>query len=471
MAPAGKSTLDDPAFGNEKSARYASYLFLVLHCDQPLTGGVRLCLSDLESVSIGRGDERNARRDAGRRHLDVQLPDDFVSTQHAHLRRQGGAWLLEDAGSRNGCFIRGERVPQAVLRDGDLIEIGRTFLRYRETLPAGADIPTELDSQTLSPRAPGLVTLLPDLADALAALVPIACSQVPILLLGETGTGKEVLAHAIHTLSERSGPFVAVNCGALASSLLESQLFGHLKGAFTGASRDEPGYVRAAHGGTLFLDEIGDLPGSAQASLLRVLQEREVVPLGSTRPIKVDLRVVSATHRSLDEMVARGEFRSDLLARLSGYRHQLVPLRERPEDLGLLVGDLLRRPEVGGGRALRLNPATGRRLLEHGWPLNIRELQQCLAVSAALAREGTLELKHLPAGVREASPIEPVICKQSEDPEALRRTLIRLLAEHYGNVTNVARDLGKARMQVHRWMQRFGIDPGAFRSRRDTEED
>src|SRR5262249_24796529 len=155
----------------------------------------------------------------------------------------------------------------------------------------------------------------------LAALARIASMPIPVLLLGESGTGKEVLARAVHTLSGRSGAFVAVNCGGLSASLIESQLFGHVKGSFTGAGRDEPGLVRAADRGTLFLDEIGDLPLAAQAALLRVLQEREVVPVGGARPVAVDLRVVAATHRPLEKMAAKGDFRADLLARLSGYRH------------------------------------------------------------------------------------------------------------------------------------------------------
>jgi len=266
----------------------------------------------------------------------------------------------------------------------------------------------------------------------------------------------------VHSLSGRPGAFVAVNCGGIAASLLESQLFGHMKGAFTGAARDEPGFVRAADRGTLFLDEIGDLPLAAQAALLRVLQEREVVPVGGSRPIKVDLRVVAATHRPLDRMVAEGTYRADLLARLSGYRHLLVPLRARREDFGLILGDLLRRAELPGAGELRLTTAAGRRLLAHEWPLNIRELQQCLLVSAALAPHQVIDAEHLPIvpglGSRPA-----LIERELDNPEALRDTIVGLLRQHRGNVSYVARDLGKARMQIHRWMRRFHLDPNAFR--------
>jgi transcriptional regulator with GAF, ATPase, and Fis domain len=302
-----------------------------------------------------------------------------------------------------------------------------------------------------------------------------------VLLLGESGSGKELLAHAVHTLSNRPGPFVAVNCGGLSASLLESQLFGHTKGSFTGAARDEPGMIRSADRGTIFLDEIGDLPLPAQAALLRVLQEREVVPVGGTRPIKVDLRVVAATHRPLEQMAARGTFRADLLARLSGYRHRLVPLSWRLEDFGLLTGELLRRMELPSAGALRISSAAGRSLLGRPWPLNIRELQQCLAMAATLAENGVIETSHLPEPAREeAAPGQDGVSETSQlpgparkaarsrlskpdDEEALRLHLVALLEKHQGKVSSVARDLGKARMQVHRWMQRFGIDPSTFR--------
>jgi hypothetical protein len=354
------------------------YLFIVLHCDRPLAGGARYGLSHVDAVTLGRGAARGATRprEGELRKLELRFPGSTISSMHARLVRCDDGWVLEDAESKNGSFVNGERVSRAVLNDGDFIEIGPVLLRYRAALPASPGAAVDLDSADLTPRAPGFVTLLPQLADQLADLARIARMPVTVLLLGETGCGKEMLANAVHTLSGRPGPFVAVNCGGLPASLLESQLFGHVKGSFTGAARDELGTIRSADRGTLFLDEIGDLPLPAQAALLRVLQEREVVPVGGTRPVKVDLRVVAATHRPLEHMAQRGEFRSDLLARLSGYRHQLVPLRHRIEDLGLLVGDLLRRSEVPAGVDLRL--AAGRRLLQHPWPANIRQLQQSL---------------------------------------------------------------------------------------------
>jgi len=290
----------------------------------------------------------------------------------------------------------------------------------------------------------------------------VPLSPVSVVLHGESGTGKEVVARAIHELSGRAGAFVAVNCGALPDTLVESELYGHKKGAFSGALEDRPGLVRSADRGTLFLDEIGDLPLPAQAAFLRVLQEREVMPVGATRPVPVDFRLVAATHRNLEALADKGDFRPDLLARISGFTVTLPPLRARREDLGLLVGALLRRlaPEKAAQVTLACDAA--RALCRHAWPLNIRELQQCLSVSAALSPRGVIEAEHLP--IASAAASRPAVAERElDDPEALRKTLVALLEQHRGNISYVARDLGKARMQIHRWMRRFNLDPDAFR--------
>jgi DNA-binding NtrC family response regulator len=280
------------------------------------------------------------------------------------------------------------------------------------------------------------------------------------MIRGETGTGKEILARAVHGLSRRPGEFVAINCGGLTDTLIESELFGHKKGAFSGATDDTLGLVRAAHGGTLLLDEIGDLPPASQSAFLRVLQEREVIAVGSTRPVPVDLRVVSATHRDLEDLVARGRFRADLLARVSGFRLDLPPLRERREDLGLLVAHLLERitgEEDAGGATF--TEAAARALFRHDWPHNVRELEKVLAAAVVLAAGQPIDVAHLGPAVAEA----PAAPAPGEEDEQLRARLVELLTQHEGNISAVARAMGKARMQIHRWMRRFGIGPDEFR--------
>jgi DNA-binding NtrC family response regulator len=441
------------------------FLFVVLHCDRPALGGARYCLADVDVVDIGRGAERAASRvsEGGARRLDLRLPSTTISKAQGRLVRSGETWTFEDAGSRNGSYINGKRVTRVALKDGDFIELGSVVLRYRAGLSTSPAAAADIDLGAPDPT--GLYTLVPTLADELNAIARIARAPITVLLLGESGTGKEVLAQGIHGLSGRAGPLVAINCGALAASLLESQLFGHVKGSFTGAIRDEPGYVRRADGGTLFLDEVGDLPQPAQAALLRVLEEREVAPVGGTVPIKVDLRVVAATHKPLEKMAIRGEFRVDLLARLSGHQHTLTPLRDRIEDMGILVRDLLRRSEVPGASDLGFSVQAGRWLLSQRWPLNIRELSQVLGVAAALAEGPLIERSHLIGQrVAAASPPPPPEEESIANPGDLRGRLVALLEKHKGNVSYVARDMGKARVQIHRWMQKLSIDASTYRS-------
>jgi transcriptional regulator with PAS, ATPase and Fis domain len=261
---------------------------------------------------------------------------------------------------------------------------------------------------------------------------------------------------------------VPVNCGAIPETLVESQLFGHARGAFSGAVRDEPGLVRASDGGTLFLDEVGDLPKASQAALLRVLQESEVVSLGETRTRKVDLRVVSATHRRIDAL-EQGGFRTDLYARLAGYVHELLPLRERREDLGVLVSALLRSLAPDRSESLRLAPELGRALYAHDWPLNVRQLRHALATALVFATEGTVELSHAPEDVRgsldvfasqKTKAVAPVL---TDEDAKLRESLVAALTAHEGNVSEVARAMGRTRMQIHRWMRRFGLAASAYR--------
>jgi transcriptional regulator of acetoin/glycerol metabolism len=386
----------------------------------------------------------------------LDLHDRFVSTPHAVVRWSEGSWVLEDCDSRNGTRVDGAQVTRCALRDGAVIEAGHTFMVFRSSQPSTLPLAVAADLDT---RHPGL-------ASQLRTLIRVAPGTVPVMVRGATGTGKELVARAVHARSGRSGAFQAVNCAAIAQTIAEAELFGYRKGAFSGAAEDHRGLIRAADRGTLFLDEIGDLSLPLQAALLRVLQESEVLPVGAVSPVHVDFRLVVATHRDLESMCSEGKFRADLFGRINGVTISLPPLCERKEDLGLLIAKLLRRHAGDEASLWRFTLQSARALFAHAWPLNVRELEKTLVAGMALAREHCLELEHLPEALRTASappargaPIRPL----STPDEERRRELVDLLQRHRGNVTAVAQSLGKARMQIHRWIRRFGIDLRAYR--------
>jgi transcriptional regulator of acetoin/glycerol metabolism len=454
-------------FELQKATTTRAFLFVVLQADRPLTASARQSLEAVEAVSIRRGGVSSvSSAGEGRGSLSLLLPDPAISSTHARVFHRGGGWSIEDAGSKNGTFVNGKRIQASPIRSGDVIQAGHTLLLLREDLPAPGQTAGLVDAAQMVVPAPGLATLLPALSEEFGKLVLVAPTKVPIVLGGESGVGKEVVASVVHRLSGRAGPFQAVNCGAIARTLVESELFGYRKGAFSGADEDRPGLVRSADRGTLFLDEIGDLPLPAQATLLRVLQESEVVPVGGTRPAKVDFRLVAATHRSLEELAAKKEFRADLLARLAGFALSLPPLRERREDLGLLVAALLRRHLADRAGSISFTSDAARALLCYDWPLNVRELEKCLTTAAVLSRGGRIELSHLPsvlgAALHTPRPA-PETSAFSAEEQDLRSRLVALLESHGGNVTAVADAMGKARNQIHRWMRRFAIDPERYR--------
>jgi len=301
--------------------------------------------------------------------------------------------------------------------------------------------------------------------------------SVPVLIEGESGTGKELLARAIHQASpRRAARFVPVNCGAIPTDLVESELFGHVKGAFTGAAADRPGLFEAADGGTLFLDELGELPKAAQVKLLRVIQEGEVVRVGSTRETKVDVRLIAATNRSLVEEVTRGAFREDLFFRLAVAVLRIPPLRERPGDLGLLIDRLLERIDVEsagepGYVPKRLSPAARNVLLGYEWPGNIRELQNTLRRISVWAENPTIEADDvrealLPVGEAAVNRIlgRPLGAGFSL-PDLLatvaRHYLERSMAEAHGNKSEAARLVGlKSYQTLSNWLDRYGVGAG-----------
>lgn len=451
--------------------RSAPQLFVLFNSRHPLTPSSRHSLRDLDEVGLCRGAEQHAERVATEsgRLLELRLADKRISSNHARLVRHLDRWTLVDTQSRNGTRKNGKFVTEELLNDGDLIELGNTLLLFREGMKTRADEPLDVISGAGQAVLGEVETLLPRHRDELQKLSLLAKADVPILILGESGTGKEVIARALAQLSGRTGQFVAVNCGAIPDTLVESELFGWKKGAFSGAINDHPGLIRSAHGGTLFLDEIGDLPQTSQAALLRVLQEREVRPVGSGQPTKVDVRVISATHQDLSRQVERRQFREDLFARISGFKLSLPPLRERREDIGLLVRQLLVR--ICGDRVgeVSFEMAAARRLLTYAWPRNVRQLENALRTAVVFADYDVIREEHLTGLLEDGAEPRPVSSSQgageflNDAQEQHKEQLIALFAEHAGNVSAVARATGKARNQIQRWMKRYAINPEDYR--------
>lgn len=287
-----------------------------------------------------------------------------------------------------------------------------------------------------------------------------------VLICGENGTGKELVARTIHQRGPwRERPFLAVNCGALSETLLESQLFGHRRGAFTGAVDDHEGVFQAAHGGTLFLDEVTEIPLPLQVKFLRAIQEREVTPLGSTRAVKVDVRLIAATNRDIEEAVGHGTFRSDLFYRLNVVTIHLPPLRERPEDIPLLVEHFVQRfSRDYGVEPKRVTSAAMERLLVYSWPGNIRELQNTIERAFALSRAPEIGIEDLPQRVREgANAAHPQLAAPAASKEFVplaeleRRAIVAALARAAGNKSEAARLLGIERQRLYRKLEKYGL--------------
>jgi DNA-binding NtrC family response regulator len=313
---------------------------------------------------------------------------------------------------------------------------------------------------------PALVGHSPGIIQVMKTLARVAPSQATVLVVGETGTGKELVARTIHHFSERADRrFVAVNCSALAEGLLESELFGHVRGAFTGATTSRPGLFREADHGTLFLDEIGDISPTLQSRLLRALQEHEIVPVGSEAPVNIDVRVLAATHRDLPELVRQGRFREDLYYRLNVVTLMLPPLRERRQDIPLLMDHFLRELAARHGRGpVAVDPEAQRRLLGYEWPGNIRELQNVLERAMLLAEQDVIGHEHLPSEVHQhaASPVAEAPPLPTPDPlrsleEVEREHVMRVLAACGGNREETSRVLGISRRTLSRMIQRWNL--------------
>jgi transcriptional regulator with PAS, ATPase and Fis domain len=307
----------------------------------------------------------------------------------------------------------------------------------------------------------GLLSRSPAMRNVFKIISNAAETEATVLVRGESGAGKELVAKAIHDLSARhSAPFLAINCAALSSNLLESELFGHVRGAFTGAIKDHSGLFQRAHGGTLFLDEVAELPLELQAKLLRVIQERNYIPVGGDRSVEVDVRLVAATHRSLREEVKSGRFREDLMYRLRVVPIFIPPLRERREDISLLIWHFIHQHNAANFRTIeKIEPEAMRVLLDYPWPGNIRELHNVVEYAFAVGRGTTLRLSELPPEFREPMPVVDKRVKQSApmSKEQKIAAIRQALEQSNGMVTPAAEILGVSRATFWRMRKLYGI--------------
>ncbi|HVY49573.1 MAG TPA: sigma 54-interacting transcriptional regulator, partial [Minicystis sp.] len=390
---------------------------------------------------------------------DLVLADPLVSQFHCRLRMAEGTWRVVDLGSRNGTRVDGVRV-----RDADLplpecrIEIGNSVLRVRQLGAVERDDVPDVD------RFGALVGASLPMRRLFATLERLARTDATVLLEGESGTGKEVIATELVQRGPRAdAPLVIVDCGAISPSLVESELFGHMRGAFTGADRDRIGAFEAANGGTVFLDEIGELPLALQPKLLRALEAREIRRVGDTRTRKVDVRVIAATNRTLEVEVNQRRFREDLYFRLSVVTVRVPPLRERIADLPLLVDAFL--DQLGARSAAGLfTPEVLDEMARCDWPGNVRELRNYIERAVVLRttkpakQSGTHRIQRMaPPEIDLDTPFKAA--KEAVVEAFDRAYLTALIGWSSGNITQAARRAGMDRIHLHRLLQRYGLSP------------
>ncbi len=351
----------------------------------------------------------------------------------------------------------------AILRDADGRPIGavETLKDMSEIVRQQEEILTLRRSLHLEDGYHGILGRSPVMQALFETVENVATSEAPVLISGESGTGKELVAHAIHAVSARKdGPYIKVNCAALNENLLESELFGHARGAYTGADQTRIGRFEAAHRGTIFLDEIGDIPPSTQVKLLRVLEEKEIERVGEHTPVKVDVRIISATHRNLENLVEKGDFRQDLFFRINVFPIHCPPLRERSEDIPPIVQGFIRQNTAKTGKKiLGLTPEALKKMVQYRWPGNVRELRNAVEYAFVLCPSGGIDVRHLPPKILGAVSHGPPPSATAENRDNdLRRELIRVLRQTSGNQSEAARLLGVSRITVWKRIKKFGID-------------
>jgi len=424
-----------PAPTSGSSAELHPLIWIVHHPDpqwtgryRPLEGGADLTIGRATSGVFG-----GAWRD-----------DDQASRRHVSVRRHGAEIHVEDLDSRNGSWLNAARIGRATWIDGQCLRVGSVVLLLRwSALPTGLAF-EDREWVGVGPAHAALI-------DAVNTVGPL---EYTVLIQGETGVGKDCVARAIHRRSVRDGPMVAINCAGVGDSVLQSELFGHTRGAFTGADAARAGLVDAARGGTLFLDEIGDASSGLQAALLRLLENGEYRPVGSDRVRRANVRVVAATHRDLRSLAAEGQFREDLLGRLDRWSLQVDPLRHRPEDIGVLVQHFSRS-----------RPATAallEQLVRYRWPGNVRELGATVERLCATTPAGE-PLDIAPWLSAEEAPTIRKKSVKKRRKRASREELETLLEAHEGNIKACAAELEIGRNTLYAWLSAAGIEPGSYR--------
>jgi DNA-binding NtrC family response regulator len=412
-------------------------LTIVEHRD-PAFVGTRHLLRDEESVVLGRN-----TKCFGRGALD----ESRVSRKHLEVSRSGARVSARDLGSRNGSFVNGEPFSAGELSFGDVIALGRVLLLFHRG-PVFHEPSQHSQLVGVSPAISGVV----------GQLEKVGPHSVSVLIQGESGVGKELVASCLHGASGRAGAFVPVNCGGLAEGVVQSELFGHVRGAFSGAGNARRGLVESARGGTLFLDEIADAPPALQTSLLRLLESGDYRPVGSDQLLHADVRFLAATHVSLARAVAEGRFREDLFSRLNRYVIDVPPLRDRPEDILPLAHAFAER--ASGERVVISRPLAVA-LLRHPWPQNVREL--AAVIEQALIERGDRESLRLTPTLLARLVGESTTREQRHREPPTRDELLARLARHGGNVKALATELGIARTTLYRWLRAAEIDPNSVR--------
>jgi DNA-binding NtrC family response regulator len=379
---------------------------------------------------------------------DIVLTDPAVSRDHFLIRQEPAGFVIEDRSSRNGTLLDGALIREAYLQEGSVIQVGSTRMRF---VSKQRELRIEPYSQD---EFSGVLGTGPAMKDLFALLNRVAATRLAVVLSGETGTGKELIARAIHQESpRREMPYVVFDCGAVESNLLGPSLFGHVEGAYTGAVRSRKGAFLSAHLGTLFLDEIGELPLDLQPKLLRVLERGEIQPIGSDAAVRVDVRVVCATHRDLAQMVSEGRFREDLFYRLCGVLVKIPRLSERPEDVLPLTSRLLMAVAPGS----RIDPQAAKKLAAHSWPGNVRELKNTVERAAMLSVDGIIRDQdvqfHTAAAPR--STADEVLTIE----EAERRAIEAALEATAGHKEKAAQLLGISSRTLREKLQRYAKLP------------